>query len=130
MSDTVSVPMTFGWRAPVILIPGDCLSTCDQTQRDAIVVHELTHIGHGDFFWQAMTRLAAALYWMHPLVWLIRHQDGTLCERVCDAFCSHHLSRALYARALVGIAGRKILKPAAALGIANGPRVFAAASAD
>lgn len=117
MSDTVSVPMTFCWRAPVILIPGDCLSTCDQTQRDAIVVHELTHIAHGDFFWQAMTRLAAALYWMHPLVWLIRRQDGTLCERVGDAFCSHHLSRELYARALVRIAGRKIFKPAAALGI-------------
>jgi beta-lactamase regulating signal transducer with metallopeptidase domain len=117
MSDTVSVPMTFCWRVPVILIPGDCLSACDQTQRDAIVVHELTHIAHGDFFWHAMTRLAAALYWMHPLVWLIRRQDGTLCERICDAFCSHHLNRELYARALVGIAGRKILKPAAALGI-------------
>jgi beta-lactamase regulating signal transducer with metallopeptidase domain len=117
MSDTVSVPMTFCWRAPVILIPGDCLSTCDQTQRDAILVHELTHIAHGDFFWQAMTRFAAALYWMHPLMWLIRRQDGTLCERICDAFCSHHLSRESYARALVRIAGRKILRPAAALGI-------------
>jgi beta-lactamase regulating signal transducer with metallopeptidase domain len=117
MSDTVSVPMTFCWRAPVILIPGDCLATCDQTQRDAIVVHELTHIAHGDFFWHAMTRLAAALYWLHPLVWLVRRQDGTLCERICDAFCSHHLSRELYARALVGIARRKILKPAAALSI-------------
>ena len=49
MSDTVSVPMTFCWRAPVILIPRDCLSTCDQTQRDAIVVHELTHIARGRF---------------------------------------------------------------------------------
>lgn len=117
VSDDVSVPMTFYWRAPVILIPGDCLSACDQTQRDAIVVHELTHIAHGDFFWQAMTRLAAALYWIHPLAWLIRRQDGTLCERVCDASCSHHLGRELYARALVLIAGRKIFKPAAALGI-------------
>ena len=53
MSDTVSVPMTFYWRAPVILIPGDCLSRCDQTERDAIVVHELTHIAEGDFFWHA-----------------------------------------------------------------------------
>ncbi|MGO9108111.1 MAG: M56 family metallopeptidase [Thermoguttaceae bacterium] len=118
MSDAVSVPMTFCWRAPVILVPGDCLSTCDQTQRDAIVVHELTHIAHGDFFWQAMTRLAAALYWMHPLVWLIRRQDGILGDRVCDAVCAHHLSRELYARALVHFAGRKIFRPAVALGIA------------
>ena len=118
MSDTVSVPMTFYWRAPVILIPGDCLSGCDQTQRDAIVVHELTHIAQDDFFWQALTRLAAAIYWIHPLVWLLRRQDGTLCERVCDACCSHHLSRESYARALVRIAGRKISRPVAVLGIA------------
>lgn len=116
-SEIVSVPMTFGWRAPVILIPGDCLSTCGQTQRDAIAVHELTHIAHGDFFWHAATRLAAALYWFHPLAWLVRRQDGILCERICDVFCSHHLSPGLYARALVCIAGRKILKPPAALGI-------------
>ncbi len=118
MSDTVSVPMTFGWRAPVILIPGDCLWTCDRAQRDAIVVHELTHIAHGDFFWQALTRLAAAMYWMHPLVWLIRRQDRTLCERICDALCSQQLSGESYARSLVRIAGRKILRPAATLGIA------------
>ncbi|HUE13411.1 MAG TPA: M56 family metallopeptidase [Planctomycetaceae bacterium] len=118
MSDTVSVPMTFYWRAPVILIPGDCISRCDQTQRDAIVVHELTHIAQGDFLWHAMTRLAAAIYWIHPLVWLLRRQDGILCERVCDASCSHHLSRELYARALVRIAGHKISRPVAALGIA------------
>ena len=117
VSDTVSVPMTFCWRVPVILIPSDCLSTCDQTQRDAIVVHELTHIAHGDFFWQTTTRLTAALYWMHPLIWLIRRQGGTLCERICDASCSQHLSRESYALALVRIAGRKILRPAASLGI-------------
>lgn len=118
MSDTVSVPMTFGWRAPVILIPGDCLSACDQTMRDAIVVHELSHIAQGDFFWQAMTRLAAAMYWMHPLAWLVSRQDRTLCERICDALCSQRLSRESYARSLVLIAGRKIFRPAAALGIA------------
>ena len=118
MSDTVSVPMTFSWRTPVILIPGDCLSGCDQAQREAIVVHELTHIAQGDFFWHVLTRLAAAVYWIHPLVWLLRRQDGTLCERVCDACCSHHLGRELYARALVRIAGRKIARPVAALGLA------------
>jgi beta-lactamase regulating signal transducer with metallopeptidase domain len=118
MSDTVSVPMTFSWRPPVILIPGDCLATCDQNLRDAIVVHELTHIAQGDFFWQAMTRLAAAMYWMHPLVWLIGRQDRVLCERICDALCSQQLTRESYARSLVRIAGRKILRPAAALGIA------------
>ncbi|HEY2253481.1 MAG TPA: M56 family metallopeptidase, partial [Planctomycetaceae bacterium] len=118
LSDEVSVPMTFGWRVPVILVPGDCISTCDEIQRDAIVIHELTHIARGDFFWQALTRLTAALYWMHPLMWLIRRQDGALCERICDSLCAWRLSRESYGQALVRIAGRKILRPAASLGLA------------
>jgi beta-lactamase regulating signal transducer with metallopeptidase domain len=118
VSDNVSIPMTFGWRDPVILIPSDCVTTCDQIQRDAIVIHELTHIAHGDFFWHALSRLTASLYWLHPLMWLIRRQDGALCERICDALCSRHLSRESYAQALVRIAGRKVLRPAASLGMA------------
>jgi len=118
MSDSVSGPMTFGWRVPVILVARDGISSCDQTQRDAIVIHELTHIAHGDFFWQALTRLAGTLYWIHPLMWLIRRQDRTLCERICDALCSQHLGRESYAQALVRIAGRKILRPSAVLGMA------------
>lgn len=122
-SDNVSVPMTFGWRVPVILVPGDCITPCeknqgDNTQREAILIHELTHIARSDFFWQALTQVTALLYWMHPLVWLIRRQDGALRERICDAFCSQYLSREVYARALVQIAGRKHFRPAAALGMA------------
>ena len=122
-TDKVSVPMTFGWRVPVILVPIDCVTPCDETasdkvQREAIIVHELTHIARSDFFWQALTQLTASMYWVHPLVWLIRRQDGALRERICDAFCSQHLSREAYAQALVQIAGRKYFRPLAALGMA------------
>lgn len=122
-ADNVSVPMTFGWRVPVILVPNDCLTAgdqtgCDKTQREAILIHELTHIARSDFFWQALTQVTALLYWVHPLVWLIRRQDGALRERICDALCSRHLSREVYAQALVRIAGRRHFRPATALGMA------------
>ena len=118
MSADVSVPMTFGWRCPVILVPKVCVRSCDETQRDAIVIHELTHISRGDFFWHALTQITASLYWIHPLIWLIRRQEGMLRERICDAFCSQHLSRETYGQALVRIAGSGTRRPAAALGMA------------
>ena len=117
-SDNVAVPMTFGWKAPVILVPVECIAPCDRTEREAIIIHELKHIAQGDFFWHVLTQLAGVLYWIHPLVWLIRRQDGMLRERICDAFCSQHLSRESYAQALVRIAGRSTIRLTAALGIA------------
>jgi beta-lactamase regulating signal transducer with metallopeptidase domain len=121
-SDDISVPMTFGWRLPVVLVPQDCLASFDGPQRDAILIHELTHVARGDFFWQALTQLTASLYWAHPLMWLIRRLDGSLRERICDALCSQHLSRQSYAEALVRIAGRNVLKPVGALGMAMAHR--------
>jgi len=121
-SDHVSVPMTFGCRVPVILVPNECITRCDKTQREAILIHELTHIAQGDFFWHALTQLTGILYWMHPLVWLVRRQGGTLRERICDACCSQHLGPESYADALVRIASRTHLTPAAALGIAMAHR--------
>lgn len=116
-TESISAAMTFGWRSPVILIPRDYLTTCDADQRDAVLVHELTHVAHGDFFWHLLTELTACLYWIHPLMWLSRLQQGILRERICDALCAHHLSRQLYGEALVRLAGRTSLRPAVALGM-------------
>jgi len=113
----ISAAMTFGWRSPVILIPRDYLASCDADQRDAVLVHELTHVAHGDYFWHLLTELTACVYWIHPLMWLNRLQQGILRERICDAFCVHHLSRQSYGEALIRLAGRTSLRPAVALGM-------------
>ncbi|HEX4144478.1 MAG TPA: M56 family metallopeptidase [Pirellulales bacterium] len=116
--DQVSVPVTFGWCKPVIMVPCESVASCDKTEREAILIHELTHIAQGDFFWQVLTRLTGILYWLHPLVWLVTRQDGALRERICDALCSRHLGCQPYGEALVRIACRVSFRPAAALGIA------------
>ncbi len=122
VSNSCSVPLTFGWRKPVILVPHDCLISSDRIERDAILIHELTHIKNGDFFWQVMTQCMATLYWIHPLAWFVRREAEILRERICDQFCSRSLGRDAYALALVRIAARSAHVPTIALGMAMAQR--------
>ena len=122
VSNSCSVPMTFGWRKPVILVPRDCLISSDRIERDAILIHELTHIVNDDFFWQVMTQCMATLYWIHPLAWFVRRETEILRERICDQFCSQSLGRDAYAMALVRIVARSAHVPTNALGMATAQR--------
>ena len=115
-SDTV-VPMTFGWRRPVILVPSDQMTCCTSSQRDAILMHELIHVSRNDFFWLLLSRMTAALYWFHPIVWLIRRHEEILCERICDECCSQYLDWESYAQSLVEIAGRNVFRSRMEMGM-------------
>ena len=103
-SRDVQVPMTFGWSSPVILIPTELVVQGDRIQKEAILIHELTHIAHADFFWQILTKLMTSFYWFHPLAWLVQREEAILRERRCDRDCSVHLGRDTYVRALIQIA--------------------------
>ena len=69
-SGEIGSPLTLGLRRPVILLPR---SGQDWTaeQRTLILRHELAHIRRGDFLTALLAKVAASLYWFHPLVrWL------------------------------------------------------------
>ena|GEM_PF-4921096 len=121
-SDEVKVPMTFGWRSPMILVPREFVIDCDAIQREAILIHELTHISRGDFFWQILVQLTTSLYWLHPLAWFVRRESEALRERLCDRLCSRQLGQEAYALALVQIAARLMHTRHAGIGIAMAQR--------
>lgn len=104
VSDAAPVPLTFGWRLPVILIPRHCLESLSPQQREAVVLHELTHIVNADFFWKILTQFMTAIYWAHPLAWLIRRDGEILRERLCDQLCVQQLGRQTYALTLIDVA--------------------------
>jgi beta-lactamase regulating signal transducer with metallopeptidase domain/parvulin-like peptidyl-prolyl isomerase len=122
ISNETSIPMTFGWCSPVILVPRDCLLRGDRVQKEAILIHELTHIANADYLWQILTQLMTALYWFHPLAWLVRRDAEILRERLCDRFCSQHLGRETYAQALIQIAARSVHASSVGLGMAMAER--------
>jgi WD40 repeat protein/beta-lactamase regulating signal transducer with metallopeptidase domain len=104
-SSAVHVPLTVGWRHPVIVLPRDWEATADLNQRDAVLVHELAHVLRGDYAWQLVLRSVQVIYWFHPLAWLLAPLNNALREQACDDLCVYWMQDAsTYRRALVQIA--------------------------
>jgi BlaR1 peptidase M56 len=77
------MPMAFGIRRPVILIP--CIAdTWSDDRRRAVLLHELAHIGRHDCVTQLAASIACACYWIHPGVWWIARRLRVERELACD----------------------------------------------
>ncbi len=77
------IPITWGVMRPVILLPTEARNWPDRLRR-LVLLHELTHIERLDVAAQLAGRLAAAIYWFHPLAWYALHRLRVECEYACD----------------------------------------------
>lgn len=82
-SEFVHVPVTWGWRNPVIMVPC-AASAWSASQRRTVLMHELQHIGAGDWVFGVLARAVCALLWFHPGVWWIARALHDDCELACD----------------------------------------------
>jgi beta-lactamase regulating signal transducer with metallopeptidase domain len=81
--DRYVMPMTWGLREPVILLPADA-DEWSAAQRATVLTHELAHVRRRDALTQWLGHLAVAVYWFNPLVWLAAHRLREERERACD----------------------------------------------
>ncbi|HXM43880.1 MAG TPA: TonB family protein [Bryobacteraceae bacterium] len=63
-----SMPVAFGVRRPVVLMPADA-SAWSEDRRRAVLLHELAHVRRGDAATHLLARAAVDLYWWNPLAW-------------------------------------------------------------
>jgi TonB family protein len=82
-SDCITVPVTIGWIRPRILLPRDWREWSDGKLR-AVLAHESTHVGRGDYLVSVLASLNRALYWFHPLAWWLERALVTHAEQACD----------------------------------------------
>jgi beta-lactamase regulating signal transducer with metallopeptidase domain len=82
-SQHITSPCTWGVMRPVLLLPtsGD---TWSESSRRAALLHELAHVERRDALSTLVARLACALYWYNPLVWIAAGRIRSLQERACD----------------------------------------------
>lgn len=120
------VPMTFGWRRPLIVLPAALAA--DDEPLTMVLTHELVHVRRRDYLLQWVEQVVGALFFVHPLVALLRHAIGAYREMTCDADVLAHapFDRGRYARLLY----RYLLPPQTAaplvLGMATGHEDFKA----
>jgi len=70
-STRVDSPVTFGFVAPVILLP-ERFSSMDSRFQAAIACHELLHVRRHDWAHHLGEEIVRAIFWFHPAIaWLI-----------------------------------------------------------
>lgn len=114
-STAVEAPLSWGFAPGVVLIGETCIGK-PQTAA-AVLAHELAHIRRGDWLFLALSRLALALFWFNPLVWLLHATLAARTEDAADAAAIIAVDRRTYARALVGLAAD--FRHPAAIGMAG-----------
>ena len=80
--DRIRSPLTYGLIRPVILLPKGV--DCDQEEVGYILLHEGTHIKHGDAWWKLFLAAALCVHWFNPLVWCMYVWANRDLERCCD----------------------------------------------
>lgn len=103
-SADLGVPVVCGaWRHTLLLPEG--AAAWPAARREAVLLHELAHVQRRDGLWLAVTRVAGALFWFHPLVRGLARQARLACEQACDdVVLSHGLRGSAYAEDLLVLA--------------------------
>jgi TonB family protein len=98
-------PVTFGWRHPMILLPGSFLSLDEEAQR-AILCHEFLHVLRRDWLTTIIEELIGACLWFHPAIWWLLSQTRLAREQFIDAeVVRMTTAREPYIEALLTMAG-------------------------
>lgn len=82
-SEHVDVPLVWGLRKPVLLLPAHAMGWTRERLR-VVFLHELAHLRRRDAVTLLITRAASAIWWFHPVVWSLDRTARRDCEQACD----------------------------------------------
>ncbi len=120
MSDRISLPLTFGWWRPVILLPAEQCEGDEEGLRYGLA-HEWSHAERGDIGrWHLATLVGLLFYWQ-PMFWWLRRQLRLDQDFLADALAAGQAEEPEdYAAYLVGVARSALDRPlVGSLGIAD-----------
>ena len=102
-SDDLPSPVSWGLFRPVILLNSEAAES--HAEAEAIIAHELAHVANFDWAKLLLARIAVALFWFNPLVWLLAREAHQLREEAADdAVLAADIDDTDYAKLLVGVA--------------------------
>ncbi len=102
-SDELASPISWGLMRPVILLNNRAVEASGEAE--AIIAHELAHVARMDWAKLLLARVATALFWFNPLVWMLAREAHQLREEAADdAVLAADIVDTDYAQLLVGVA--------------------------
>jgi TonB family protein len=100
----VDVPIVCGLLRPAILMPKPATGW-PEWQVEAAVRHERMHIRRNDLWSNFAAQVACAIWWFHPLIWILFRRLRNDQEAACDdAILFSGFEPATYAEALLAVA--------------------------
>ena len=82
-SAEVHIPMTWGLRQPIIVLPL-AAENWDEARGGVVLRHELAHILRRDYLTQWLLLVSCALNWFNPLIWLVMRRITLEREQASD----------------------------------------------
>src|SRR5690348_9588591 len=102
-SNELASPISWGLMRPVILLNTRAVEAAGEAE--AIIAHELAHVARMDWIKLLLARVATALFWFNPFVWLLAREAHQLREEAADdAVLAAEIADTDYAQLLVGVA--------------------------
>jgi len=102
-SNELASPISWGLMRPVILLNTRAVEASGEAE--AIIAHELAHVARMDWVKLLLARVATALFWFNPFVWLLAREAHQLREEAADdAVLASDIADTDYAQLLVGVA--------------------------
>ena len=102
-SNELASPISWGLMRPVILLNSRAVEA--SAEAEAIIAHELAHVARMDWIKLLLARIATALFWFNPLVWLLAREAHQLREEAADdSVLAADIVDTDYAQLLVGVA--------------------------
>ncbi len=77
------VPSAAGLLRRTVLLPDEAVHWTHD-QRRLVLLHELGHFRRGDLWAHALGRLACAVHWFNPFVWMLQRHIAVEREFACD----------------------------------------------
>ena len=103
VSDELRSPISWGVLRPTIVLSPHAVHAVDEAE--AIIAHELAHVARLDWAKLLGARVACALFWFNPLVWMLARESHQLREEAADdAVLMADIDGPDYASLLVGAA--------------------------
>jgi len=82
VSDELHSPVSWGMMRPIILLNPGVVDATDEAE--AIIAHELAHVARLDWAKLLLSRVACAVFWFNPLVWMLARESHQLREEAAD----------------------------------------------
>jgi beta-lactamase regulating signal transducer with metallopeptidase domain len=102
-SDELASPISWGLVRPVIVLNKRAVEAANDAE--AIIAHELAHVARMDWVKLLLARVATALFWFNPLVWMLAREAHQLREEAADdSVLEADIVDTDYAQLLVGVA--------------------------